>query len=676
MKKIVALLLCLVIVFSFPASALATEIASAQSASGVNEKTEVVSMRDTYSKTYLLPDGSYQYVAYAEPVHYKDSTDAFVEINNAIKESDTRAGYKYTNTSNSWNAFFAEKLNSDDAVLITDEDYTVSFTFPGQTGLGTAANSSTLSKLSSSKYYEKIAADNRTVIYQNVVANVDIVYTVQHSVLKEDIVLKSKAAPNTFKFRLNTNGLTVDEKDGTIALFDSKGNEIFAFAPLYMEDSNGKRSENVQLTCESIKNGYEITISADAAFLNAADTVYPVVVDPSIMVTGYDVTFDTCVDQEYPTSNYYLSENLWTGGALGTNAMRTYMKYTLPTGIYASQVTSAYVYLLKKEHQVPTIKAYRVTSDWSSSAITWNNKPSYTTTYASAVATNTVGNWYGLNVTTMVKNWLNGTYSNYGMVLKEPSESNSAQKTKFYSSDAPSPNKPELVINYDAPTIAVELRYDQAYANRFSGTSARISRETNVLKTKYATEFGINVNLYTPNSFYSYADSYCTTDPFTYCRHPDDHTCANSSTSVLQSYHHTNIFNILCRVTRPNTSENVKIAFIGHNNCEVSGINHYSNPYYGLCYYNLGLMGIMNFVSEAQETKTLVHEFGHLYFVEDHYGGNTRTTEQMIQETGNTGYSRNCIYGENKDQASVYNNLVICDGCASVIIANKNRFSH
>ncbi|MBQ2858010.1 MAG: hypothetical protein IJE78_13005, partial [Bacteroidaceae bacterium] len=46
------------------------------------------------------------------------------------------------------------------------------------------------------------------------------------------------------------------------------------------------------------------------------------------------------------------------------------------------------------------------------------------------------------------KYWLNGTYPNYGMVLKEPSESNSAQKTKFYSSDAPSPNKPELVINY------------------------------------------------------------------------------------------------------------------------------------------------------------------------------------------------------------------------------------
>lgn len=486
MKKTVALLLCLILVLAFPASALATENTSAQSAGDVNEKTEVVSMRDTYSKTYLLPDGSYQYVAYAEPIHYKDSNDTFVEINNEIKESETRAEYKYTNTSNSWNAFFAEKLNSNDAVLITDGEHTISFAFPGQTGIGTATKSGTISKLSSSKYYEKIAADNRTVVYQNVVADVDIVYTVQYSILKEDIVLKSKAAPKIFKFRLNTNGLTVDEKDGTIALFDSEGNEVFTFAPLYMEDSNGKRSENVQLTCASIKNGYEITISADAAFLSAADTVYPVVIDPSVMVTGSNVTFDTCVDQEYPTSNYYLSENLWTGGALGTNAMRTYMKFTLPTGISASQVTSAYVNLLKKEHKTPTIRAYRVTSDWSSSAITWNSKPSYATAYISGAAVNTVGDWYRLNVTTMVKYWLNGTYPNYGMVLKEPSETDSAQKTKFYSSDAPSPNKPELVINYtyygsrpyqDTSREDINcMGYALEYAEYITGTKLNIVR--------------------------------------------------------------------------------------------------------------------------------------------------------------------------------------------------------
>ena len=98
--------------------------------------------------------------------------------------------------------------------------------------------------------------------------------------------------------------------------------------------------------------------------------------------------------------------------------------------------------------QLQRSKAYRVTSNWSSSAITWNNKPGYTTTGATGTISLDTGAWYKINVTTMVKNWRSGTYSNYGFMLKEPSESNTNQKTKFYSSDAPSPNKPELIINY------------------------------------------------------------------------------------------------------------------------------------------------------------------------------------------------------------------------------------
>ena len=606
MKKTVALLLCLIMVFSFPASALAAEITSSQPVGSVNEKTEVMSMRDTYSKTYLLPDGSYQYVAYAEPIHYKDNSDAFVEINNAITETGTRDGYKYTNTSNSWNAFFAEKLNSDDAVLITDGDHAVSFTFPGQTGLGTATKSSTFSKLSSSKYYEKIASDNRTVVYQNVVANVDIVYTVQHSVLKEDIVLKSKAAPNTFKFRLNTNGLTVDEKDGIIALFDSEGNEIFAFTPLYMEDSNGKRSENVQLTCESIKNGYEITISADAAFLNAADTVYPVVIDPSIMVTGYDVTFDTCVDQEYPTSNYYLSENLWNGGALGTNAMRTYMKYTLPTGISASQVTSAYVYLLKKEHQAPTIRAYRVTSDWSSSAITWNSKPAYTTTYASGVATNTTGNWYGLNVTTLVKYWLNGTYPNYGMVLKEPSESNSAQKTKFYSSDAPSPNKPELVINYNSRpqvTYYYNLYRNSAMPNSATEIYNYVNGASLAIQGMYNVKFIRSINVATSELNQRPG---CTLSTSTIC----SPTCGASTN--CESVHHKAGYHFLNSVQT--TTNNKIISFVDFAICRYKSSSGHGEI--NGAAYRTGQRLIVTLQSPNVQ-RTTCHEMSHLIGARD-----------------------------------------------------------
>lgn len=136
--------------------------------------------------------------------------------------------------------------------------------------------------------------------------------TVQTNVLKEDIVLKSASAPNMFTFDVNLQNLTLVETDGDIVFRNTKGDIIFQLAPMYMEDANGKRSESVFYTVQTgaQKGEYRITLTVDSDFLNAADTVFPVIVDPSVMITGSSETFDTCVDQQYPTSNYYLRENL------------------------------------------------------------------------------------------------------------------------------------------------------------------------------------------------------------------------------------------------------------------------------------------------------------------------------------------------------------------------------
>ncbi len=61
-----------------------------------------------------------------------------------------------------------------------------------------------------------------------------------------------------------------------------------------------------------------------------------------------------------------------------------------------------------------------------------------------------------------------------------------------------------------------------------------------------------------------------------------------------------------------------------------------------------------------------VHEFNHLYDVEDHYGAQGPSTQDMINE-GRIGYSENCIHGENRNNPDVYENLVLCDGCRAEI---------
>ena len=451
MKKLIALLLCVALSLSFsvPVTATGTQLGAAGE---MQERTEIISKREVYSKTYLLPDGTYQYVSYAEPIHYQDSVGNYVEINNKISDAVRAEGYKFTNTSNSWNVHFSDKITDENAVKMTDGEYEIAFSFAGQVASAPVARATDIAKTRSTKqlsqYHKALSTDDRAVIYTDVADRVDIAYTVRTGALKEDIILNAKPASGVFKFKLTTNGLILKEKAGTVALYDALGKEIFEFAPLYMEDATGKRSNSVSLAYSSVKNGYELTVTADAEFLNAPDTVYPVVIDPSVMVTGENVTFDTYVSEEYPEDNNNWAESSWTGGKKNINAMRTYMKFAMPSDVYASQVTSAYINILKKDYQVPTIKAYRVTADWSSSEVTWNTKPSFSTQNYSSVAANTTGDWYSLDITNMVACWLSGAWPNYGVILKEPSESVSEKMTEFYATDAPPEYIPKLVINY------------------------------------------------------------------------------------------------------------------------------------------------------------------------------------------------------------------------------------
>lgn len=67
-----------------------------------------------------------------------------------------------------------------------------------------------------------------------------------------------------------------------------------------------------------------------------------------------------------------------------------------------------------------------------------------------------------MGVTTLVKKWLAGTYSNYGFMVKDATESGTTHWTTFYSSDASSPNKPELIINYNGNN------YNEGYDSQLS----------------------------------------------------------------------------------------------------------------------------------------------------------------------------------------------------------------
>lgn len=232
----------------------------------------------------------------------------------------------------------------------------------------------------------------------------------------------------------------------------------------------------------------------------------------------------------------------------------------------------------------------------------------------------------------------------------------------------------EWLLTYLTGSINLNVIFDGGYNTRYSNAVTHISNELGGLKFIYLANFGIIVNYNTPTQFISYGDE-CPNIQNGKCTCTIDTNCDDSTVSNLKQYHHTNMTNILLRRPLPNMAESFTIVYTGYTTCKE---NSHAGALYGLAYPSRGLMGISNSLGNTQETKTLVHEVGHMYGVIDHYDDeedddNVKTTNYLNLTVG-PWYDDDCIYGRNK--ATVASSLTICEGCRRTIEANAADFNH
>lgn len=90
MRFFVSIWVLIVLCWIFTAApALATsgeEIFFEADAENAERIDEIKEMRTENSKTYLLSDGSYQYVGYADAIHYSETEGRLEEIDNQIMD--------------------------------------------------------------------------------------------------------------------------------------------------------------------------------------------------------------------------------------------------------------------------------------------------------------------------------------------------------------------------------------------------------------------------------------------------------------------------------------------------------------------------------------------------------------------------------------------------------------
>lgn len=492
-RKWIAMILVISLLTSFPAYAVEadidhpetnlagmTDIAAPVETEAVRVS-EVESLRETNSETYLMSDGTYQCVVYAEDKYYLDSNDTLQRIDNTIvletasAEASLNAASvaRYKNTANAFDVRFSgsgvpEISMAKDGGSVTFSPLTAA---KGNTlQMNAVATPITVGAVNDCAALGQLTpTGSNTVTYKNAFANTDLVYVLENGALKEYIILRNSNAAGEFSFLFTLDGLTLETVDDNAYLTDSDGNAVFALSDLFAIDANGVLTEALSYSFTPVRGDDQIivTVTLDESYLQATDRTFPVIIDPSIIISSVQ-TIDACVCSYYPTTNYRTANQLRTGKDTDYGIRRSYIKFSIPSSITKNSVTGATLKVEKVSGVAPTCRAYRVTGSWDSATINWNNKAAYTTANQSSISSVQSGSaWYAMDVKNIVAGWVNGTFSNFGFVLVDVTETNTDHWTTLYSSDANSPHKPELHINYNAApqTILLDDRISVSITN-------------------------------------------------------------------------------------------------------------------------------------------------------------------------------------------------------------------
>ena len=230
--------------------------------------------------TTVNADGTKTLYSYDSPIKFVDEEGYVRFIDSSLKpcvKADGLFGwYSYENTANDIKTYFPLFIKT--GVLVEGEQGDIRMT-PKD-----ARNSL------SSKVTE---GNNEYVLYEDVFdKGVDIRYTAINEGVKEDIILEAYNGDNTFEYIVEAEGLTPVRNEGkTIEFIDGDMQTAYTLGEIVLFDSaevpatNGNNS----YTVEELKDGkYLVTLTVDEEFLTDENTVYPVIVDPSLSTHNTD----------------------------------------------------------------------------------------------------------------------------------------------------------------------------------------------------------------------------------------------------------------------------------------------------------------------------------------------------------------------------------------------------
>lgn len=420
---------------------------------------ELTALRDENVKHFRLPDGTYQAIAYAQPVHRKDEEGVWQDIDNTLTLVTEKNIQRYS-TPDSRVSFTDYAAANKNLFVLNENGYSISMKFTNSLALKEITATETV-KLNAAeapivknaaeqrkdKEYEDIQdiaeVDNKcSITYNNVDLNTNLEYVLIGNDIKENIIVTAKREDYKYAFQLNVTGLIAKMDDaGNIRLYDIETNQSKYCIPApYMYDNEGAYSNDVFYELQMTSAGvYTITVIADKTWINAENRAFPVTIDPTLALDR--IVKDSFTYSSYPNAQYGASTELWI-----SDTCTTFISIQLPTLPTGATLNDAYLYVYYYYNAGIVdgrlqAGAYQVLSSWNDKTITYNNAPTVSTSQMStalmfADGTKLVSSpgLTSFNISSAARKWFTGENTNYGVALKRENNSTATKQSVILKS--------------------------------------------------------------------------------------------------------------------------------------------------------------------------------------------------------------------------------------------------
>ena len=407
---------------------------------------DIAALRTATTQTFPVGNGQYQEDLYPAPVNYQAADHSWQPINTALAASGSSAE---VTTAGDVVSSLPNDLSTG-PVTVTSGGRSLGFQLVGAvTGAG------------------KVAGATET--WAGALPGVDVALTDGTQGVKEALTLHSSAAATAvFTYTLTVpSGATpaLDASGGVKVTLD--GSTFATIPAAFMDDAShtaAGHSTDVPYTLTQLTpTTWTLTMTPSHSWLTDTARVFPVVIDPTVYVSG-GTGYEVCgISSATPTTGLCPNTTMAVGSNSGTYRAVAVFPSLTTTVPLDSVIVDAEFFPYQSaalNSNTQTVEVDQLTRAFTS-GVTWNTYDGthawttaggdYTSAYnyGSAAITSTTGARKSIPMTNLVSQWVDGNLPNYGALIKVSSEPGSNLDTFASSSDS-SGNGPELKVTYQA----------------------------------------------------------------------------------------------------------------------------------------------------------------------------------------------------------------------------------